>query len=96
MPEIDFYQHCEPHDVGTDFELVKLFMKNQKEAVLSGFPAGCDARHLEKTGIRTIVYGPGHIRDAHGVDEKVRIEDYMQAIRTNALTIMDWCGVEEV
>lgn len=96
-PKVTFYQHCEPHEVDESFPLVDILMQNMKfingEATLSGFPAGCDARHLGAVGIPAIVFGPGELRHAHSVDEQVRISDYITAIKVLALAIMDWCDI---
>ena len=37
--------------------------------VVSGFPAGCDARHLQnRAGVPTIVFGSGDLQHAHSID----------------------------
>lgn len=94
-PQVRIDQHVEPHSVAVDFELIKLLLANQKDSIVSAFPAGCDARHLAQAGIPTIIYGPGSMRDAHNVNEKVSIPQYLKYIKTLALTLTDWCGFEE-
>ena len=59
--------------------------------IVSGFPAGCDARHLQnKAGIPTIIFGPGDLQFAHSIDERVDVEEYLAAIKVLALAIHDW------
>jgi acetylornithine deacetylase len=91
-PELDFYQQVGAHSVETDFELARLLVRNQPGAAISAFQAGCDARHLASAGIKTIIYGPGSMADAHNANEKISIDQYLHCIKTLALTIMDWCG----
>lgn len=93
-PKIRIYQHVEPHSVERNFELVDLLVGNHGDGKVSAFPAGCDARHLAQAGIKTVIYGPGSMADAHNVNEKVKIDQYLHCIETLALTIMDWCGIE--
>ncbi|AFC99098.1 acetylornithine deacetylase [Methanocella conradii HZ254] len=38
-----------------------------------GFPAGCDMWTFHEKGIPTAILGPGHIEQAHGVDEYIEI-----------------------
>lgn len=94
-PEIHVDQWVEPHSVDNNFELIKILQKNHGDGVVSAFPAGCDARHLAQAGIPTLIYGPGSMSDAHNANEKVSISQFITCIKTLALTIMDWCGVEE-
>ena len=59
--------------------------------IVSGFPAGCDARHLHNVaGIPTLVFGPGDLGYAHSIDERVSVEEFIQAIKILALTVYDW------
>ncbi|GAA3229048.1 M20 family metallopeptidase [Nonomuraea helvata] len=39
------------------------------------FPSACDARLFESFGIPAVVFGPGHLSRAHGVDEYVTIDE---------------------
>lgn len=95
IPRIHVDQWVEPHSVDKDFELISIMQRNHGDGVVSAFPAGCDARHLAQAGIPTLIYGPGSMSDAHNVNEKVSISQFITCIKTLALTIMDWCAVEE-
>jgi acetylornithine deacetylase len=61
-------------------------------ATLQAFTAVADMTWLNAAGIPAINYGPGDISLAHGVDERVPIDDLIAAARTYALLAADWCG----
>ena len=71
----------------TDSEQVK------REVRISGFPAGCDARHFALHGIPAVIFGPGDLRNAHSVDEHVSVDEYLLCLETVARAVSDWCGV---
>lgn len=71
-PFADFVDLCRPGEAREDAGFVGLFL-------------GSDARFLRnRLAIPTVVYGPGSIRQAHGADEWVEIEDLATAARTFA------------
>ncbi len=45
-----------------------------------GVDYGTDAAILAATGVPTIVFGPGSIRQAHTIDEWVEIDQLQQAV----------------
>jgi acetylornithine deacetylase/succinyl-diaminopimelate desuccinylase-like protein len=63
------------------------------------FPATTDAR-LYRTEIdppfcpQTIVFGPGYLKDAHQIDEKVNIQDFINAIKIYTLFAYDFLNGE--
>ncbi|MBN1836831.1 MAG: ArgE/DapE family deacylase [Spirochaetales bacterium] len=95
-PKLSFYQHCIPHEIPADDELVRTMGSAAREVMgqahISGFPAGCDARHFAMHGIPAVIFGPGDLRHAHNVDEHVSVEDYLRCLETVARTIVAWCG----
>ena len=60
----------------------------------SNFGAACDATFYEREGIPAIVYGPGELRIAHGIDEHVLVDEIPTSARALALAALDWCGYE--
>lgn len=94
-PVVHVDQHVEPHSVDCSFPLIDILAGNDPQSTISAFPAGADARHLATGGIPTLIYGPGSMKDAHNVNEKVSIEQYYRCIKTLAATVMDWCEVAE-
>ena len=97
-PEIELHQQGSGYEVSVDHEIVKLLEKNHaaalgKAPVTRGCEYGSDARLLNNYGeTPTILYGPGSIRQAHGINEFVDIEQFFAAIEVLAGTIRDFCG----
>ena len=94
-PRVTRYQHCSPYLLDPEHELVHT-VHGAAQAVLgsaqvSGFPAGCDARHFYNiAGIPAVVFGPGDLQFAHSIDEHISVTDYVRAIQVFALTILNW------
>jgi acetylornithine deacetylase len=95
QPGLSWYQHCIPHYLDPEHSLAQMMRGHAQQVVgrgiISGFPAGCDARHLHNAaGVPTLVFGPGDLQHAHSIDERVSIEEYIQAIKVLALTTYQW------
>jgi acetylornithine deacetylase len=57
------------------------------------FPGGCDARHfVNRYGVPAVIFGPGPLAAAHGVDEYLPLDQWVIAIRTLAAFIVRWCA----
>jgi succinyl-diaminopimelate desuccinylase len=48
---------------------------------LAGFPGGCSTAIMLRNGIRSVIYGPGNLQQAHSVDEWIDLEQLHQAAR---------------
>jgi acetylornithine deacetylase/succinyl-diaminopimelate desuccinylase-like protein len=59
----------------------------------ANFGAVCDASFYAAAGIPAVVFGPGDLRIAHGLDESVSIDEMITAAKTLASTVIDWCGL---
>lgn len=55
-------------------------------------PYGSDLRLYAGAGIPTVHYGPGQVRFAHAPDERVSIEEVVQAARVLAVLALRVCG----
>ena len=63
-----------------------------KEPVFAGFPGGCDMRLLVRyASTPTLIFGPGSIKEAHSVDESLRINDLIRSVEVIALFLLKWC-----
>lgn len=61
----------------------------------ANFPSSMDGIWLQKAGIPTIAFGPGDLRVAHARDERVSLDEVIDAAACLAACIIEWCGVAE-
>jgi acetylornithine deacetylase len=57
-----------------------------------GAPYGSDLRLYAAAGVPTLQYGPGDVRVAHAVDERVAVDDLATAARAYALLALRACA----
>jgi ABC-type sugar transport system ATPase subunit len=77
--------------------LLNLILKLREERGISVIIISHKLEELlqEKVGIPVVNYGPGDPICAHQDNESVSVADLIQCTKVMALTIMDWCGIEE-
>ncbi|MBD3204865.1 ArgE/DapE family deacylase [Candidatus Bathyarchaeota archaeon] len=89
-----------PSSVPVDHLIVKIledsFRKaTGKEPTLEGMTYASDARLLVNVGkTPTVVFGPGNVRNAHGPNEYVNVDELVEVAQTLALTILNFLGYE--
>ncbi len=88
-----------PGEVATDSPLVGMVSAAHEELhgtvpAVHGVPYGSDLRLLVGSGIPTLHYGPGDIRQAHAPDEWVPASQLVQVARTLVLLAAQVCGVD--
>ena len=59
---------------------------------VAGAPYGSDLRLLAAAGIPTLHVGPGDVRLAHVVDERVEVSELAWVTRMLVLTVLRWCA----
>ncbi len=87
-------------ETATDHPLVRTVSNAHK--ISTGTPAtidaatyGADLRHFVNVGkIPCVMYGPGNVRMAHRPDEFVPIAEVLTVAKTLAVTLLEWCGVD--
>jgi acetylornithine deacetylase/succinyl-diaminopimelate desuccinylase-like protein len=57
---------------------------------IAALPSWTDGARLCAAGIPTVVFGPGSLKDAHTVREKVNIKDVRDASLAIAGAVMNW------
>lgn len=57
-----------------------------------GAPYGSDLRHYAAAGVATLQYGPGDIRCAHALDERVEVAEVLRCARVYALLALRQCA----
>jgi acetylornithine deacetylase len=98
-PEVRFTGYfAEPAEIPADHPICKTLAAAFREVTgknptISGREGAADTRFLVKYGqTPTVIFGPGRTAQMHATDEWVSIEDVVTAVKTLALTIVDWCG----
>jgi acetylornithine deacetylase len=66
-----------------------------EEGKIEGLSFHTDMGWPVNVGIPTINFGPGDPRLAHHSDEYVPVQEVIAATKMIALTILNWCGIEE-
>lgn len=102
-PQVTWNLHWPPYSTPEDHPVCLAMAKAHEEAAKGtrfegpasyrGFYAVDDATFLTANGIPTVTYGPGHIHQAHMVDEYVNVDEVITSTKSFALAAMDWCGV---
>lgn len=62
---------------------------------LEGAPYWSEAPFTTQLGIPTVYFAPGDIATAHTMHERVPVDEYLAAIETFAMTMVEFCGVAE-
>jgi acetylornithine deacetylase len=64
-----------------------------REPVLGGRGGITDAGWYYKSGIPSVVFGPGDVSYAHAVDERVHLDDVVAHCKATAVFLLRYCGV---
>lgn len=93
------FQHFDASQTDPNHPFVSLLLSQARahshspESAAMVFPGGCDARHLvNRRAIPTAIFGPGSLRQAHGVDEYLSVAQLTTASTILAKTILVWCS----
>ncbi len=70
-------------EVAEDAEIVRRLVQALEShglpGTVAGVPFGSDASKLTRAGSPTVIFGPGHIEQAHAIDEFVDLDDVARA-----------------
>ncbi len=96
-PEIEWFLEADSAEIevdSTDFieSMQNSLGKAGIEPELSGTEAHTDMTLLTKNGTPTVNFGPGRLSVAHQSNEYITKKDFIDATKSIALTILDWCG----
>lgn len=97
-PSIEWKHHWPQSVVDTSHPIVTALCDAHERSTgapteVRGWTAVEDTTFLNAAGIPAVSYGPGDVRLAHAVDERVSIDEVLAATRTYALLAAAWCGV---
>jgi acetylornithine deacetylase/succinyl-diaminopimelate desuccinylase-like protein len=59
----------------------------------AGFLAVSDIAWFSEADIPSVLFGPGTGTNAHGVDERLEIDQLIASVKALTLTAIAWCGV---
>lgn len=87
-------------EIPIDHPLVSTLVKSYKDAlktepIIKGHEGATDMRILMKMGIPTVCFGPGTITQMHAYNEWVYLKDLINATKTMATMIINWCGYHQ-
>ncbi|MCS6802875.1 MAG: M20/M25/M40 family metallo-hydrolase [Chloroflexota bacterium] len=60
------------------------------QAARAGFPGGCSALVALNAGIPSVIFGPGHIQQAHTVDEWIAVDQIPRAAQVYACAALSY------
>jgi len=91
----------EPVDVPVDHDGCQSLKHSFHEATgkdldITSSPFVCDGNFWYEDGQDVVVFGPGSIDNAHGPNEYVGVDEVIDASKTMAAMMVDWCGVESL
>lgn len=90
-----------PGSIDLNHEMIKTLSSSYSEVIgeepiIEASPWGTDGGLLTNVGSTpTIVFGPGVTEKAHYPNEYIEIDKVFEAAEIIALTVVEWCGVEE-
>jgi acetylornithine deacetylase len=96
-PELVFLHHRNPSGVNLKEPIIDVIGKAGEKALglkpvpMGGYMPADQGFYINQAKIPAVVFGPGHMAQAHQIDEYIRIEDYIDGVKTLAFTIYDWC-----
>ncbi len=101
-PEVIFTGYfAEPSEIPVRSPIVQTLCHNfravaGKDPMISGREGAADIRFMNRYGeTPTVIFGPGMTEQMHANNEWAAARDLIEATRILALTIIEWCGVEE-
>ncbi len=97
-PEITWIFNWPSFDVSSEHEFCKTVQKAVKTVRpdggdFTGMFAVCDASFIHEKNIPVVVLGPGETKYTHGTEEKVAVQQLVEAAKMYALAIVEWCGI---
>jgi len=101
-PEVKFTGYCgDPAEIPTDHPVVTTLSAKFRQVMgrapeITGRQGAADIRYLIKYGqTPTVIFGPGRTEQMHANNEWMETDDLIAATKILALTIMDWCEIQE-
>lgn len=100
-PEIEWFSgQFAPAEVPPDASICKAVVRAHeltagRKPSIEGVPYGADMRlFIRFGGMPCVMYGAGDVNAAHAPDEHISIPELLEATKTVACLLADWCGVK--
>jgi acetylornithine deacetylase len=97
-PEVFFLHHRDKCEVAPNEPIIETIRtavekSTGKEAPVVGWLGPDDAIfYVNQAKVPSVTFGPGSVAQCHIVDEYITIEDVINAAKSLALTIYEWCS----
>ncbi len=97
--DFDFFSEAVPAEIAADHPLVKTALAAAaalgRNGAVSALQSWHDPASFIRGGTPMFSFGPGGFETAHGVDERVPVQDLVDHSAATALTLMRFCGTAE-
>ena len=97
VSEFEIYERREPVEIKPDHPHVKMmeeciYSVNKRTPQFLGFLSAGDLYHSMNNGIPGLYFGPGDPKFQHVINERVPIDDLIEAAKVYSLMILRFCG----
>ena len=96
-PELVFLHHRNPSEVNPREPIIEV-IENAVERALGFKPIAVGEHmpadqsfYINQAKVPAVVFGPGSLAQAHKVDEYIKIEDFINGVKSLALIVYEWC-----
>lgn len=95
-PKVEIVTYWPEYSISEEESIVRALANSykqifSKEPKVAGFIAVSDAVFIYRSGIPTVIFGPGNLLLAHSTNEYIELSEILSASKILALTILNFC-----